>query len=90
MGIIVLRMDKNSLFAALLEAGFAYMIAVGANILFVTGVEKYLLKDSYFLLFTPTFPIYMFFFILLGSTAILSAFFCVYTFFSGLKSINEV
>lgn len=77
------------LIAALLEATLAYAIAVSANHLFVIGVEDYLLRDSYFFLFTPPAAIYGLFYVLLTATAVLSAFICVYSFTSRLKSINE-
>lgn len=75
--------------SAVLEAGLAYGLAVIANNFFVKGVEHYLLKNSYFFLFTPPSLIYGFFYLLLTATAILSAFICVYSFLTGLKSINE-
>ncbi|PLX66326.1 MAG: hypothetical protein C0602_11720 [Denitrovibrio sp.] len=77
------------MFAAVLEAAFSYLLAMLANHLFVLGVEKYLLRDSYFFLFTPPMPLYGFFYLLLTATAVTSAFICVYSFLIRLKSINE-
>lgn len=77
------------LFAAFIEAGISFMVAAAANILFIEGVKSYLLKESYFLLFTPSYPIYALFYALLTFTAVISAFFCVYSFLIRLKSVNE-
>jgi len=76
--------------SSFLEACIAFAIAVFANLMFIQGVETYLLKDSYFLLYTPHTMIYLFFFILITSTAALSAIVCVLTFLRRQKSINEV
>lgn len=78
------------LVASFIEAGLAFLIAAAANKFFIMVVEKYLLKDSYFLLFTPTTGYYLLFYCLLTATAVISAFICVYTFLVRLKSINEV
>ncbi|PLX70112.1 MAG: hypothetical protein C0603_04005 [Denitrovibrio sp.] len=77
------------LFSSLIEASFAYVIAIFANQLFIKGVETYLLKDSYFLLFTPPAIIYILFYLLLTFTALFSALFCVLSFLRRLRSLNE-
>lgn len=78
------------LISSFIEAGLAFSIAAFANKLFIIGVENYLLRDSYFLLFTPPVSMYLLFYSLLTATAVVSAFFCVYSFLMRLKSINEV
>ncbi len=77
-------------FSSFIEASLAYLVAVIANMLFIKGgVETYLLKDSYFLLYTPPEIIYVFFYLLLISTSTLSAFICVLSFLRRLRSLNE-
>jgi len=78
------------LFSAFLEASIAYLTASAGNFLFVKAVKEYLLKESYFMLFSPPPLVYFFFYILLTATAVISAFFCVGTFLMRQKSINDV
>lgn len=78
------------LFAALLESTLAFLIAGAGNYLFVSGVTNYLLKNSYFMLFTPPAWLFAVFYFLLIITTVFSAFYCVFSFLMRLKSVNEV
>jgi len=77
------------LVSSLLESTVAFAMAGVGNYLFVSIVTAYLLKDSYFLLFVPHYVFYFFFYMVLLVIGISSAFICVYTFITRLKSINE-
>jgi cell division transport system permease protein len=77
------------LVSSFIENTLAYILAMVANLMFIQGVKSYLLKDSYFILFTPAPYVYAFFYILLISTAVLSTFLCVFLFLARMKSINE-
>jgi cell division transport system permease protein len=78
------------LFASFIEAGLGFAGALTANFIFIRGVQGYLLKESYFILYTPPLYVYALFFALLSATAVAAAFFSVMTFLMRLKSINEI
>jgi len=73
-----------------LEISLAYLIGFASNLLFIKAVTMYLLKDSYFALYTPGLQLYMLFYIILIATGAFFSAVCVLSFISRLKSINEV